>query len=242
MVPTRRFPPSCLGADVESRCVRPTGRAVLDGEACRHGGRDACGPYATSDRSPWTRAQLAPSAVPPPPGPDPPVSTQLPRARVIRKPKAECAMETVCVPWPSTWALDHQRFFAKWAFRDLVDCHELISFSLARSSSCAVCADGGRVNLSSELGYKRAQLTDGPGSGAFVNEAAISRDLRGGCPDCCDDGDGDGDGGRRWTWGEISVCGGDEVRVLPVRRVHGDSAISSADCRPCFCSLPTPRP
>lgn len=161
------LPPSCLGADVESRCVRPTGRAVLDGEACRHGGRDACGPYATSDRSPWTRAQLAPSAVPPP-GPDPPVSTQLPRARVIRKPKAECAMETVCVPWPSTWALDHQRFFAKWAFRDLVDCHELISFSLARSSSCAVCADGGRVNLSSELGYKRAQLTDGPGSGAFV--------------------------------------------------------------------------
>ncbi|MFD9749021.1 oxygenase MpaB family protein [[Kitasatospora] papulosa] len=27
------------------------------------------------------------------------------------------------------------------------------------------------------------------------------------------------------TRGEISVCGGDEVRVLPVRRVHGDSAM-----------------
>lgn len=182
MVPTRRFPRpasalmSSLDAYVQlgalSWMEKPAG--TVDGTRA---GRTRRVTGAPGHAPSWPLPPF------PPPGPDPPVSTQLPRARVIRKPKAECAMETVCVPWPSTWALDHQRFFAKWAFRDLVDCHELISFSLARSSSCAVCADGGRVNLSSELGYKRAQLTDGPGSGAFVNEAAISRDLRGGCPD-----------------------------------------------------------
>lgn len=59
-----------------------------------------------------------------------------PRRASIHAEGLACS-ENRCMPCPSTRSLDHPRLHTKWTFCDLVDRHELISFSFSNRSDDA---------------------------------------------------------------------------------------------------------